>query len=728
MSETRLRSNARFNKRNRLWTAKNRPRQFIQTPLGRALTDEFFAPLTDFLAGRLDEQPHDPPGFLRGPIQQLADPSFLALAGVATLMDRIFRGWDRDDPSAEARLKLKVGDDLYQRLRTDPKVTLSSRWGAKQRVQAGDWLLRQALALDIFGYDDDGFPCISDKWKPDVAQIRERLIAAGAVFAPLLKPPPPWTGWSKSYDDGFRARFVRDWRPETKAAIDVAFLNPTFEHARGVDALARVPLKIDPVMLDLVERYAVEIMGDDGSQRLADQTTVAADVADARWCGDRAIWNDYNCDRRGRIYALQHLNFTRGDHVRSLFRFANGMKLGGDTYWLEIHCANCEGSTDKEPRGKRIAWVHRHRREITDIAADPVGTFDKWRKADSPFAYVAACRELAAAWDDPDNFVTHLPIGFDGSANGLQHLALLSGDWLAASMVNLLASVDVPVDAYKELIAKAHELIAGDDCDHARWWRERFDLLSQKQQRKLLKQPIMTFAYSVTAAGATLQIARVYGGFRQNAKPATGAFGYLARKVLEACGLVLTGPKSVMDYICAVAEHCAEHGRFLEWTSPSGFPVANRYQKHNTITVTCLRGSVRVAQHKVADDVTDQIDHGKVVAAAAPNFVHSLDAAHLIKVVNAAVGEGITNLLTVHDCYYCLAPQATRLHALILEELADIYRDNDPLAELRRRNVSVPDILPVPPKGEICIWPDGSSSERTPLPLELVKNAKHAFG
>jgi len=95
-----------------------------------------------------------------------------------------------------------------------------------------------------------------------------------------------------------------------------------------------------------------------------------------------------------------------------------------------------------------------------------------------------------------------------------------------------------------------------------------------------------------------------------------------------------------MDYICAIAEYCTEPGRFLEWTGPSGFPVSNRYQVPNIVTVNCMRGSVRVAEHNIADGVTDQIDHSKVNAAAAPNFVHSLDAAHLIKTVNAAVSEG----------------------------------------------------------------------------------------
>ena len=767
MSETGRRSSARFKKRNQFVTAKKRPRQVINTPFGHKLTvDLFLEPLADFFAGKCADQPDKPPRFLRKLVRELDDPRFLALAALAPLLDGIFRGFDRDDPSAAAKLKLKIGDDLYQRLRQETEV--KPRWDAAKRVQAGHWLLWQALRLDFFGYDEDGFPRISDKWLPEVEQLREAMIAADPAYAPHLKPPPPWTGSSKTYDDGYRAKFVRDWRPETKAAIEAAFVDPDWDHAGGVNALSQVPLKIDPGMVALVERFAVELMGnddakiaelsagaaaadaDDDARRraaralaksAADKVTVAIDVEDAKWCGERVIWNDYSCDRRGRIYALQHLNFARADHVRSLLRFANGMKLAGEpntkTKWLEIHCANCEGSTDKKSRDERRKWASEHRQDIQDIASDPIGTFDSrvldgrgWKSADSPFCFVAACRELAAAWKDPENFETHLPIGFDGSANGLQHLSLLIGDFKSGSMVNLLSNDHSPRDVYATLIARALELIEADDCDHARWWRKCFDeRLSQKEQRKLLKQPIMTFAYSVTPRGATRKIAKVYyGSLHQKVEPADGAFGYLARKVLEACALELSGPKRVMDYICAVADHCTDQGRFLEWTSPSGFPVSNRYQVPNIVTVNCMRGSVRVAEHEIADGVTDQIDHSKVLSAAAPNFVHSLDAAHLIKVVNAAVSEGISDLLTVHDCFYCLAPQATRLHKIILAELADLYRDNEPLAELHSQNVSDPDILPVPPKGVLMGWEDGTTWRAAPFSLEFVKEAENAFG
>jgi DNA-directed RNA polymerase len=109
----------------------------------------------------------------------------------------------------------------------------------------------------------------------------------------------------------------------------------------------------------------------------ADNARVKADVADAEYCAKHGtFWLDYSCDRRGRIYALQHLNFAREDHVRSLFKFDNGMKLGGDTKWLEIHCANCAGK-DKESWADRRKWVSDHHQDIKDIAKDPFGTFDK---------------------------------------------------------------------------------------------------------------------------------------------------------------------------------------------------------------------------------------------------------------------------------------------------------------------------------------------------------------
>jgi DNA-directed RNA polymerase len=748
VSETGRRSADLYEKRNALVRAGRRPRHIIYTPFGReVLTGDYdlLEQFAEFLAGKHPtEKPHNPPRFLRKLVRE-ADPRVLALAGLAQLLDAIFRGLDPKDRSWEGKLKLKVGEDLNRRLQP-AKSNYYFNWSVKQRAHAGNWLITQAMGLDFFSHDANGLPCIADK--VDVAGLRKALIAADPSFAPFLKPPPPWTFWSKTYDDGFRATFVRDFRPETEEAISAAFLNP-FEHAEGVNHLSPVALEVDTVMLALGERFAVDLMGNVGAKRKADETRVAADVADAKWCVENGptFWLDYNCDRRGRIYALQHFNFAREDHVRSMFRFARGMKLEGDdpTYWLEIHLANCAGH-DKKSRAERRKWVNDHSQDIQDIANDPFGTFDRrvldgrgWKIIDdSPLCFVAACLELAAAWKDPENFVTHLPIGFDGSANGLQHLSLLIFDMAAAEMVNLFRSGpdDTPRDVYGMVSAKVIELIEADHCEHALSWRDLFKQLEPKQQRKLLKRPGMTFSYSVTVGGAADQIEEAYYDLdlRQNVRPDRDAFRYLAKKALEACKEQLKGPELVMNYIKKIAKHRTKQGRFLEWTSPSGFPVENRYQKPNNIIVECRSGEVRT-RHKFADGVTDKIKKKKALSAAAPNFVHSLDAAHLVKVVNGAASKGI-ELLTIHDCFYCLAPQATRLREIILDELASLYRNNDPLAELRSRNVTDPDILPVPHKGAVVTWVRGRgiepgvviASDNGKLLLELLKEAENGFG
>ena len=57
------------------------------------------------------------------------------------------------------------------------------------------------------------------------------------------------------------ATFVSSTYPETRALITKAFRDPNWEHSRGISTLQRVPFTIDPVILDLVDRFAVKIMG-----------------------------------------------------------------------------------------------------------------------------------------------------------------------------------------------------------------------------------------------------------------------------------------------------------------------------------------------------------------------------------------------------------------------------------------------------------------------------------
>jgi DNA-directed RNA polymerase len=68
------------------------------------------------------------------------------------------------------------------------------------------------------------------------------------------------------------------------------------------------------------------------------QALVGLDAAEARTLTDGPLWLTYNCDAVGRVYPIQRLNYRREDHVRALFKFANGVQLGPEGLeWLEIH-------------------------------------------------------------------------------------------------------------------------------------------------------------------------------------------------------------------------------------------------------------------------------------------------------------------------------------------------------------------------------------------------------
>ena len=243
---------------------------------------------------------------------------------------------------------------------------LHSDWTPTECVVAGNWMLDVAEQLPCFDYDENGRLCITPEWQARIDKAREDIARSHPVWLPHRAPPKPWTGWWVNYGDRLRARFVRDWRAHVRPAIeatfagarppekpsgpfaplaDPAFYNDDanrllpFAHADGVNALKAVPLRINQALLPLVDKFAVSVMRDDVKKLVdgtgrplrrgdrlskafvvtgpddkklkADRRTVKVDLSDATWCGRETFYLDYNCDKRGRLNALQRLNYTR---------------------------------------------------------------------------------------------------------------------------------------------------------------------------------------------------------------------------------------------------------------------------------------------------------------------------------------------------------------------------------------------------------------------------------
>jgi DNA-directed RNA polymerase len=210
----------------------------------------------------------------------------------------------------------------------------------------------------------------------------------------------------------------------------------------------------------------------------------------------------------------------------------------------------------------------------------------------------------------------------------------------------------------------------------------------------------MTIGYGVTRPGMVGQLVESYIELRRDSWPPEDAFGYLADQITHvAKNELLRRPEEVMQYITAIAAHCIGEGRLMEWTSPMGFPCVNRYQPTNVEQISIGSGAVR-ARHIVGMGWGEgALPEG--ITKAAPNYVHSQDAAHLARTVNIAVNNfGVTDILTVHDCFACHASNCDKLHNTFNRAML-LYFQMDCLAELRRKNACYEDTVPAPTYGDL---------------------------
>ena len=115
---------------------------------------------------------------------------------------------------------------------------------------------------------------------------------------------------------------------------------------------------------------------------------------------------------------------------------------------------------------------------------------------------------------------------------------------------------------------------------------------------------------------------------------------------------------------------------------------------------------------------TNRLDGDKQCNGIAPNFIHSLDAAHLMLTINRALDDGITTFSTNHDCYSVLAQDHHTLFDGIRQSMIDCHLRPALETFFQEATVSLTaderrKILPLPPLGQ--------------LKLEEVREAFFAF-
>ena len=265
--------------------------------------------------------------------------------------------------------------------------------------------------------------------------------------------------------------------------------------------------------------------------------------------------------------------------------------------------------------------------------------------------------ELRSALESPDPYAyeSNFPVHQDGTCNGLQHYAALGGDTQGAKQVNLGAT-DRPSDVYSYVAAMVQEKVKEDAAKGVK----HAIMLDGKITRKVVKQTVMTTVYGVTFIGAREQIER-------QLKEAKGipdeecwaAAAYVAKKVIGCIGDLFSGAQDIQTWLNLCARLIAksipparisaalsapkerggrskkplaadrtknEQMTAVVWTTPLGLPIVQPYRKTKRKQVATSLQTVYISDPN-APAIVNSL---KQASAFPPNFIHSLDATHMM--------------------------------------------------------------------------------------------------
>jgi DNA-directed RNA polymerase len=155
--------------------------------------------------------------------------------------------------------------------------------------------------------------------------------------------------------------------------------------------------------------------------------------------------------------------------------------------------------------------------------------------------------------------------------------------------------------------------------------------------------------------------------------PLVDAVALCAKVIWDSIGEVVVAARAGMALIQGIAKAAAAKGRPLTWTTPTGFIVEQVVYRDEALRVrTQLFGGMALQLR----EPTGRLDVRRMKNCAAPNYVHSMDASHLIKSVNGFHAAGIDSIAVIHDSFGTHAGNTDALRAVLSREFVELYLED----------------------------------------------------
>ena len=400
-------------------------------------------------------------------------------------------------------------------------------------------------------------------------------------------------------------------------------------------------------------------------------------------------------------------------------------------------------SVDKMTLNDRAGWTMNNWDKIFEKKLD--------LKAEKPYTFLACCYE----WEHvQETGMTRLPVAIDGSNNGWQHLGAISKDSQTGLLVGL-EPVTIQKDFYVQTAKKLIELAAKD-----KRLTNILKSMPMKHIRKgISKRGSMTRAYS---AGASKIAENMY--FDCKAEDYHEKYGItlkdcnkFANLLVKAIEQVCPGPLQTMAYLQELAQYqIGKHEliggtraefkelkarRFellglkdpsdeelielndvsvrlndfsfelvygngetvIEWDTPSGFKA--RYENYTMIDFKArARLNGKDIKH-VMKTPTDKPDIRGFMCGISPNYIHSMDAAHMALVIADWQGD----FGAVHDSFSTHASDVDLLLQRTKEVFIDMYDHENFFDVIRKQLTDDTDSVEQPVLGDLDVSAIASS-------------------
>lgn len=538
--------------------------------------------------------------------------------------------------------------------------------------------------------------------------IVEHVAALPRAAAPLVEPPLDWS--YRNVGGGFH---TEDMQRLMAYAVQghVEAEQPKIE-IDALNYLQQVRWQINAPVLDIVKQAALLFdFGDVVSANPGPKPPISMDATPEQvalwkpvvtaWYTDKktraakylklrkvlteadelrdypTIWFAYYADFRGRKYARASGVSPQGtDLDKGLIQFAEGKPIRGERaeFWFKVHGANKFG-IDKVSFEDRIKWVEENHESILASARSPLDE-RWWAGADCPVQFLAWSMEYAE-WDQYGAaFHSHIPVSMDGTCNGLQNFSALLRDEVGGSATNLLDG-PVPRDIYGLVAERTTEILQALPPSVLRdaW-------LAHGINRKVTKRTTMTLPYGCTRYAAAEFIVQDYLVVFNPPEIDKASYGdagnFLSHIVWAAIGDVVVKAREAMDWLKGWAADCVKRGKRVEWYTPTGLLVRSEYQAEQKVRIKSVVFNSRMLLTK---GVEDKLDSRRVQNAVSPNFIHSMDGAHLTAICAASEKAGI-QLAAIHDDFGTHAADTDELATIIRRTFVEQYRDQNWLQRL----------------------------------------------